>query len=74
MLSLTIHMRQTLGEWELVATVTESYAADIEPTTVRGVWQSPLTNYEWDSDPLIATLSALRRWSELTMSDASQQP
>jgi hypothetical protein len=74
MVSLTVVMRQELAEWVLVATVTESYGDELEPVTVRAVWKGPLTNAEWDSDPLWATLSGLRRWSDLTMSDLSTKP
>jgi len=69
MISTTIHLRQTLGEWHLVATITEHYGDGLEPDQSRTVWISPLTEREWDSDPLGAVLSALQRWSEMTMED-----
>ena len=69
MLSTTIHVRQTLGEWQLVATITEHYGEGLEPAVSRTVWLSPLTDREWDSDPLSAVLSALGRWSGMTMED-----
>jgi len=69
MLWTTIHVRQTLGEWHLVATITEHYGEDLEPAVSRTVWLSPLTDREWDSDPLSAVLSALGRWSGMTMED-----
>lgn len=69
MLSTTIHVRQTLGEWHLVATITEHYGEGLEPAVSRTVWLSPLTDREWDSDPLSAVLSALGRWSGMTMED-----
>ena len=74
MVTMHVTLRQTMGEWELVAVVTESYGAGLEPVSVRGVWQSPLTATEWDSDPLGAALNALRRWSDLTMADHARQP
>ena len=69
MLSTTIHVRQTLGEWHLVATITEHYGEGLAPAVSRTVWLSPLTDREWDSDPLSAVLSALGRWSGMTMED-----
>lgn len=69
MLSTTIHVRQNLGEWHLVATITEHYGEGLEPATSRTVWISPLTALEWDSDPLTAVLSALARWSGMTIED-----
>jgi len=69
MLSVTIHLRQILGEWQLVATLTEHYGQGLEPAVSRTVWLSPLTGPEWDSDPLTAVLSALQRWSGMTMED-----
>lgn len=69
MVTTTIHVRQVLGEWQLVATITEAYGQDLEPAQSRTVWISPLTGLEWDSDPLTAVLSALQRWSGMTMED-----
>ena len=69
MLSLTVVLRQDLGEWVLVATLTEHYGQGLEPCQSRAVWQSPLTGPEWDCDPLTAVLSALQRWSGMTMED-----
>lgn len=74
MVTMQVTMRQVLGEWELVAVVTESYGEGLEPVSVRGVWHSPLTATEWDSDPLGAALSGLRRWSDLTMADLRNRP
>lgn len=69
MVQTTIHIRQVLGEWQLVATITEHYGQGLEPAQSRTVWLSPLTGPEWDSDPLTAVLSALQRWSGMTMED-----
>ena len=69
MVSSTIVIRQSLGEWHLVATLTEHYGEGLEPAQSRTVWLSPLTDREWDSDPLTAVLSALQRWSGMTMED-----
>ena len=69
MVSTTIVLRQSLGEWHLVATLTEHYGEGLEPAQSRTVWLSPLTDREWDSDPLTAVLSALQRWSGMTMEE-----
>lgn len=69
MISMTLVLRQTLGDWHLVATITEHYGDGLEPDQSRTVWLSPLTGPEWDSDPLTAVLSALQRWSGMTMED-----
>lgn len=69
MIATTIHIRQVLGEWQLVATITEHYGDGLEPARSRTLWTSPLTPPEWDSDPLTAVLSALQRWSGMTMED-----
>lgn len=70
MVSMTLHVRQSLGDWHLVAVLTEDYGQGLEPAKSRTVWLSPLTEAEWDSDPLSAVLSALARWSGMTMEDA----
>lgn len=72
MVSTTIVLRQSLGEWHLVATITEHYGEGLEPAQSRTVWLSPLTEREWDSDPLTAVLSALARWSGMTMEDLAR--
>lgn len=69
MVSLTLHVRQDLGEWHIVATLTEHYGAGLEPAQSRAVWTQPLTEREWDSDPLTSVLSAIARWSGMTMED-----
>lgn len=69
MVSMTIVLRQSLGDWHLVATLTEHYGEGLEPAQSRTVWLSPLTGPEWDSDALTAVLSALQRWSGMTMED-----
>lgn len=69
MLTLTLHVRQDLGEWRLSAVLVEEYGRGLEPAKSTAVWQSPLTGAEWDSDPLTAVLSAVARWSGLTMED-----
>lgn len=69
MVSMTLHVRQSLGEWHLVATLTEEYGEGLEPVRARTVWLSPLTGPEWDSDPLWAVLSAVQRWSGMTIED-----
>jgi len=71
MITLNVHLRQDLGEWVLVAVLEETYGEGMEPVKARAVWQSPLTGFEWDSDPLTAAWSALRRWSDLAIEDRS---
>ena len=69
MVSMTLVVRQVLGEWHLTATLVETYGEDLEPFSGRAVWRSPLTGPEWDADPLSAVLSAVQRWSGMTMED-----
>jgi len=71
MLSLNIHLRQDLGEWHLVAVLVEDFGKDLEPYKSTAVWQAPLTGPEWDSDALTAVLSALQRWSGVTIEERS---
>lgn len=73
MVSLTLHVRQDLGEWVVTATLTEDYGDGLEPMKARAVSRLPLTGQEWDSDPLWAVLSALGRWSGMTMEDHQRQ-
>lgn len=72
MVSMTLVVRQVLGEWHLSAVLVESYGADAPADQSRTVWQAPLTGPEWDSDPLTAVLSAVARWSGMTMEDLSR--
>lgn len=69
MVSLTLTCRQTLGEWVIVGVVTETYHSDEPPAQSRTVCTLPLTEFEWNSDPLSAVLSAVLRWSGMTMED-----
>ncbi len=69
MVSMTLVLRQDLGEWHIVATITEHHGAGLEPDQSRAVFTLPLTEREWDSDPLSAVLSAVARWSGMTMED-----
>lgn len=71
MLSLTIHVRQDLGEWVLNATLVRDNGRGLEPEVSSTVWTAPLTEPEWDSDDLSAVLSALARWSGMTISESS---
>lgn len=73
MIALTIHVRQVLGEWQLSAVLTEDYGPGLEPSKSTAVWQSPLTGQEWDSDALAAVLSALARWSGMTIEERSRR-
>jgi hypothetical protein len=67
MISLTVNLRQSLGDWILTAVLTEEYGVGFESCKSRTVWQAPLTEAEWEGDPLSAVLSAVQRWSEVTM-------
>lgn len=67
MLSLTIHVRQDLGDWALYATLVRNDGDGMEPEVSQTEWHVPLTEHEWDSDDLSAVLSALARWSGMTI-------
>lgn len=69
MVSLTVVVRQELGEWVVTATLVETYGQGLEPVKATAVSRLPLTGREWDSDPLWSVLSALGRWSGMTMED-----
>jgi len=71
MLSLTLHVVQVLGEWQVRATVSRSVGEGSPPEVSTGSSSLPLTGLEWDSDDLTAVLSAVQRWSGLTMEGAS---
>lgn len=71
MLSLTLHVRQDLGEWVLNATLVRDHGRGLEPEVSSAVWTRPLTEQEWDSDDLSAVLSAIARWSGMTISEGS---
>jgi hypothetical protein len=67
MLSLTLHIVQVLGEWQVRATLCRDLGAGTEPELSWGSSSLPLTGLEWDSDDLTAVLSAVSRWSGMTM-------
>jgi hypothetical protein len=71
MLSLTLHVVQVLGVWEVRATVTRSLGSGFEPEVLSGSSSLPLTGLEWDADDLSAVLSAVARWSGLTIDGAT---
>jgi len=73
MLSLNLHVRQDLGEWTLSAVLVEEYGDGLEPCRATAVWRSPLTGPEWDADPLTAVLSAVARWSGMTIEDVARR-
>ncbi len=72
MITLNVHVRQDLGEWVVQAILTEDHGPGFQPERSTAVWRTPLTGTEWDSDALSAVLSALRRWSEVTIADQSR--
>lgn len=71
MLSLTLHCVQVLGEWQVRATLCRDLGTGLPPEVSSGSSSLPLTGLEWDSDDLTAVLSAVQRWSGLTMEGAT---
>jgi hypothetical protein len=67
MLSLTIHCVQILGEWKINATLCRDLGSGLPPEVSSGESHLPLTDWEWDSDDLTAVLSAISRWSGMTI-------
>lgn len=67
MLSLNIHVRQVLGQWEISAVLVRDLGSGFDPEVSQGVSSLPLTGPEWDCDDLTAVLSAVARWSGMTM-------
>jgi hypothetical protein len=74
MITFDLHARQDLGEWHIVAILSEHYGSGLDSAQSRAVFQIPLTEREWDSDPLSAVLSMLQRWSFLTTPDPRVNP
>jgi hypothetical protein len=62
MVTINVHVRQDLGEWVVTAVLTESHGAGLAPSVSTSEYHMPLTEREWDSDPLSAGLSAVSRW------------
>ena len=73
MLSLTIHCVQLLGEWRINATLCRDLGRGIPPEVSSGESHLPLTGLEWDSDDLTAVLSAISRWSGMTIDSSSPE-
>lgn len=73
MLSLNVHVRQVLGEWQVTAILVESFGESLEPEVATDAYTMPLTEREWDSDALTSTLSALARWSGRAMDLAERK-
>jgi hypothetical protein len=71
MLSLNVHVRQVLGEWQVSAILVESFGEGLSPEVSTDSYTMPLTEREWDSDALTATLSALARWSGRAIAEVS---
>jgi hypothetical protein len=71
MLSLTIHCVQILGEWKINATLCRDLGRGLPSEVSTGESHLPLTGLEWDSDDLTAVLSAIQRWSGVTMEGGS---
>lgn len=72
MLSLTIHLTQVLGEWQVHATLCRDLGRGLPPEVSTGDRSLPLTDPEWDADDLTAVLSAIQRWSGLTMEGSAE--
>jgi len=70
MITLNVHVRQDMSGWTLTGALTEDHGSGLPVERSTTVWSSPLTATEWDSDPLTAVLSALARWSGMTIEDA----
>jgi hypothetical protein len=70
MLSLNLHVRQVLGQWEISAVLVRDLGSGFEPEVSQGVSSLPLTGPEWDYDDLTAVLSAVARWSGMTTDGA----
>jgi hypothetical protein len=73
MLSLNLHVRQVLGEWQVSAVLVRDLGKGFQPEKSVGVSHLPLTSMEWETDDLTAVLSAVARWSGMTM-DGSFSP
>ena len=71
MLSLTLHCVQVMGEWQIRATLVRDLGKGFQPEVAWGSSSLALTGEEWDTDDLTAVLSAVRRWSEVTMANPS---
>ena len=69
MVSLNLHVRQELGEWVVTAVLVETYGNGIPPDASTAEYRYPLTDQEWDGDALSSVLSAVARWSGMTMED-----
>jgi hypothetical protein len=74
MLSLTLHCVQILGEWQIKATLCRSLGQDYPPEVSTGSSHLPLTSMEWETDDLTAVLSAIARWSGMTMDGSLNKP
>lgn len=69
MVSLNLHLRQELGEWVVTAVLVETYGQGLAPAASHAEYRYPLTEHEWDADVLTSVLSAVARWSGMTMED-----
>lgn len=69
MVSLNLHLRQELGEWVVTAVLIQTYGNGVPPDKSVAEYRYPLTEQEWDEDVLSSVLSAVARWSGMTMED-----
>jgi hypothetical protein len=70
MLSLNVHVRQGVGYWTVTATLVRDLGQGFKPEVSTASYDMPMTGQEYDWDDLTAVLSAVSRWSGLTMDDA----
>lgn len=66
MLSLTLHVVQSLGYWHVRATLVRDLGAGFTPEITGASVELPMTTLEYDADDLTAVLSAIARWSGMT--------
>jgi hypothetical protein len=67
MLSLNLHVRQVLGEWQITAVLVRDLGSGFQPEVSQGSSSLALTGPEWEADDLTAVLSAVARWSGMTI-------
>lgn len=69
MLSLTLHIVQSMGEWHFRATLVRDLGSGFTPEVTQAALVLPMLDREYDEDDLSAVLSALARWSGMTSED-----
>lgn len=69
MLSLTLHIVQSMGTWHVRATLVRDLGTGFTPEVAGATLVLPMLDREYDEDDLSAVLSALARWSGMTSED-----